>query len=443
MSVFYQFMELFATFVEFVIVISVASSTAQKRYTGKKHIFLVFLFSVIATVVITILNTWQIFSFITIGFGLVYIFLILNFISTGNALLKITASVVTWFFMFAVDYLLSYSIVMIMGKTVDISQGVSLILSPGTTRTVFLLTDKALQTAIFVACRKLYPKIRLLSNKNLALLATIALLSFVVMNVLTAFILTDSLLTIQVAVIFATFFIVLSLIATIFAIAISAKHQNEKRMVELMKLSSQMLEKNYSEIHNSHEIIRQQVHDFKNHLRTINGMSEADSKVKEYTQNLLTTSYSYAKLCHCGNDIIDSIINCKETEAKEKNITFDYCISLTSPLNIESIDICAILANQIDNAIEACMKIDKKNERKIIINILQKEYFIFFTVKNTVKENPFNKNNELITTKNNVSGLHGFGIRIIRETAEKYNGTSENSYEDGQFISSVMLINND
>lgn len=443
MNVFYQFMELFATFIEGAIAISVASSMAQKRYIGKKHILLVLLFTIIETTLVTFLNTLQSFSYVTIGIALIYTFFIVAILSNGNIVLKLTSVILTWVFIYSIDYVLAYGLLMIIGKSVDVSNGLSLILTPGILRTVFLATDKLTQVIIFASCRKLYPKLQLLNKKNMRFLFVIASLSYVIMQILTALTITDSLLTIQVTVIFTTFFIVLSLIATIFAIAISAKHQNEKRMVELMKLSSQMLEKNYSEIHNSHEIIRQQVHDFKNHLRTINGMSDSDSAVKEYTQNLLESSYSFAKLCHCGNDIIDSIINCKEAEAKEKNITFDYCISLTSPLNIESIDICAILANQIDNAIEACEKIETANNRKISIHISQKESFVLFRVQNTVKENPFNKNNELITTKNNVSGLHGFGIRIIRETAEKYNGTSENSYENGQFISSVMLIDND
>ena len=258
----------------------------------------------------------------------------------------------------------------------------------------------------------------------------------------TAFILTDSLLTIQVAVIFATFFIVLSLIATIFAIAISAKHQNEKRMIELTRLSSQMLEKNYSELHTSHEIIRQQLHDFKNHLRTICSMAEDNSAVRNYASDLLESSYSFASLCSCGNDIIDSIINCKATEAKEKNITFSYNISLSDTLKIDSVDICAILANQLDNAIEACEKADA-DHRKIDVFIAQKESFVLFRVINTAKENPFDKNNNLPTSKNNNSGLHGFGIRIIRKTAEKYNGISENSYDNGLFTSSAMLSNND
>lgn len=435
-------MELFATFAEGAIIISVASSMAQKRYTGKKHFLLVVLFSVAFTALITFLNERQAFSFVTIGVGVIGTIPVLSVLSKGNLLLKSTSTVLAWLFMHSVDYVLVYGLFMIIGKSVDVSHGFSLILTPGVLRTAFLATDKLIQVIIFASCRKLYPKLQLLNKKNMRFLFVIAFLSFIVMQVLTAITLTDSLLSIQLAVIFTIFFIVLSLIAAIFAISISAKHQNEKRTVELMKLTSQMMEKNYNEIRNSHKIIRQQVHDFKNHLRTIDGMLEDDSKAKKYTQNLLETSYSYAKLCNCGNDIIDSIINCKEAEAKEKDIQFEYHISLSDTLNIESIDICAILANQIDNAVEACSKTDEKNNRRIIINIFQKESFIFFTVKNTVRENPFNNERELATTKSNRDGLHGFGIRIIRDTAEKYNGTLKNSFEDGYFVSSVMLTNN-
>ena len=441
MDVFYQFLELFATFVEGALVISVASSMSERRYSGKKHVLLVILFLIVYTALITFCNTLEVFSFVTISIGVVFSFLIVSVLSSGKCLLRITSTILTWFFLIAVEYLLTYSLIMLIGNSVDISKGFSLFITPGTYRLTLIVTDKILQLSIFILCRKLYSKIRLLSNRNLVVLSIITLLSFIVINILTGLIYTDSLLIIQIAVIFATFFIVLTLIATIFAIAISSKHQNEKRTVELMKLSGQMMEKNYSEIHKSHEIIRQQVHDFKNHLRAIDGMAEADSKVKEYTQKLLASSYSSARLCNCGNDIIDSIINCKEAEANEKCIQFEYSIDLSDTLNIEPIDICAILANQIDNAIEACEKIDNADNRRISINIFRKESFAFFTVKNTVSEDPFNKKHELITTKNNDKGLHGFGLRIIRETAEKYNGTANNRYEDGCFISAVMPAN--
>lgn len=442
MSIFYQFMELSATFIEGGIVLSVAGSMAHRRYSGKKHLTLLLFFTVIYTVLISCFNTLQTFSFITIGAAVIYIFLAVTILSDGSVLLKATSVILTLFFMFSVDYLLSYSIIMMIGESVDVSRGLSLIIAPGLIRSLYLATDKLLQVVIFSLCRKLYPKLRLLNNKNLTLLLIITFLTFLVMQVLAGFVISDSVLIMQAAVIFAVFFIVLSLIATIFAISVSAKHQDEKRTVELMKLSGQMMEKNYQEIHSYHEIIRQQIHDFKNHLRAIDGMLDAGSNAKKYTQNLLASSYSYANECHCGNDIIDSVINCKEAEATAKNIKFEYRISLSDTLRMEPIDICAILANQIDNAIEACAKIENSNDRRITVSISQKEAFVLFKVINTVRENPFDRNNELPTSKNNEDGLHGFGIRIIRETAEKYNGAADNSYEDGCFISSVLIVDN-
>lgn len=440
MQLFYQALEWAVTFIEGAIVLFAASSMSQKKYSAKKHTVFILLAAMIYTGLITLLNTWQTFSFITIGIAVLYTFLTVTVLSSGNFLLRAVSIMISWFFMFSIDYLLTYSIILIIGKSTDISSGFSLLLVPSVHRAVFLTVDKLLQIILFSSCRKLYSKLRLLNKKNLGILLIISLSAFIVMQILTALIITDSLFIIQIAVILSIFFIALSLIATIFSIAVSARYQNEKRTLEIMKITSQMTEKNYKEIHHSNEIIRQQVHDFKNHLRTIDGMVQPGSKAKEYTQNLLADSYSYAMMCHCGNDIIDSIINCKSAEAKTKHIRFEYHIELPDILLIDPIDICAVLANQIDNAMEACEKIDETNKRRLTVHIEKKEAFVLFQVTNSVGSNPLNKKNELLTTKNNENGLHGLGTKIIRETAEKYNGTVNNSYSDGYFTSAAMFV---
>ena len=83
---------------------------------------------------------------------------------------------------------------------------------------------------------------------------------------------------------------------------------------------------------------------------------------------------------------------------------------------MSSIDICGVLSNQIDNALEAEGRL-----RKVIVEIRQKECFAFFTVKNTAAENPLLKNPELASTKMNSDHLHGWGIKNIRDTVERNN----------------------
>lgn len=399
--------------------------------------------SIIYTILITLLNKWQVFSFFTIAVAIAFTFAAIFFTTRGSLLYKLCAVMITWFFIHATDYIISYCLIMIIGKSIDISEGISLILAPGTIRMIYILINKLLQIAIFVSFHKLYSKLKLLNKKNIFLLFAVTTLSYIVMSILTNLVLTDSLISLQTAVIFSLFFIILTIVISIISVVISSKYQNEKREKELIALTNTLMEKNYTEIKHAQDIIRKQVHDFKNHILTIDGMLSEDSNAKKYTKELLETSYQQAQNCHSGNEIIDSIINCKMNEATNQNIEFNHKILLNTKLNISFVDICAILANQIDNALEACAKISIDKERSVKVQIWQKESFVFFKVINTVDKNPFDNLNNLKSTKDNSDTMHGLGIKNIRETAAKYDGFLKNNYIDGYFISLVMVSNHD
>lgn len=441
MESFYQFFELFATFVEGAIAVSVSTSLADRKLGVKKNTLYVFFMSIIYTILITLLNKWQVFSFFTIAVAIGFTFAAIFFTTRGSLLYKLCAVMITWFFIHATDYIISYSLIMIIGKS--ISEGISLILVPGTIRMIYILINKLLQIAIFVSFHKLYSKLKLLNKKNIFLLFAVTTLSYIVMSILTNLVLTDSLISLQTAVIFSLFFIILTIVISIISVVISSKYQNEKREKELIALTNTLMEKNYTEIKHAQDIIRKQVHDFKNHILTIDGMLSEDSNAKKYTKELLETSYQQAQNCHSGNEIIDSIINCKMNEATNQNIEFNHKILLNTKLNISFVDICAILANQIDNALEACAKISIDKERSVKVQIWQKESFVFFKVINTVDKNPFDSLNNLKSTKDNSDTMHGLGIKNIRETAAKYDGFLKNNYIDGYFISLVMVSNHD
>lgn len=439
---FYQFIELLATFLEGIIVLSVATALSEKKYKGKRYFILIFVFSVIHTVIISSLNYWQSFSFLTAVVALLYTFAVTKFTSSGKILLRSTATIISWFFMFATDYILGNILIMIIGRSFDISNGISLIMSPGVFRLIFLASDKFLQALFFFSFSKYYSKLKLLNNQHQLILLVLTTAAYIVMEIITGLIMADSILLLQIAVILALTFIVLSLIVTILAVAANSKYQNEKRDKDLMTMSNSLMEKNFKELQSSQNVIRQQVHDFKNHIRTIDGMLSEDTRAKEYIEALLAVSYSQAKLCHSGNEIIDSIINCKLIDAKNEKIRLEYIVTLSAPVRIASIDICAVLANQIDNALEACAKLGETEERYVKIEIRQKETFLFFKVINPAAEDPFNEKHELISTKENAAGLHGFGVKNISETVTRYGGVLKNEYDNGLFTSVAMIPNN-
>ena len=443
MSVFYQFFELFMTFTEGLIVLLVSCSMSGKKYNNKTQSLLIMLFTIIYTALITYMNTLQTFSFATITAAVLYSFAVLFIISSGKLLLKAAATMLTWFFVHALDYTTAYALIMIIGRTLILSDGVALLMSQGWFRILFGLIDRISHIVLFLVFRKLYSKFKELDNKNIFSLFVLSTISFVLMQGLTALVLSDSLITIQITVVFSFLFIIFALISVIAAIFINSKYQKEKRESELMSLSNTMMEKNFSELENSQNAIRQQVHDFKNHIRTISGMIDSEGTAKKYIEDLLSESYAQAQYCHCNNDVINSIINCKLMDAKAKNIPFEHRITLVSPLFLSSVDICAVLANQIDNALEACAKMPEESKRFVKVEIWQKEAFVFFKVVNTTEKNPFNAKNELISTKTDNNGLHGFGIKNILKTVSSYGGTLKNEYIDGQFISVAMIPNNE
>lgn len=439
----YQIIELFATLIEGMIVLFVSFRLSERKTSLKHTIVSLLSFALIYTGFIALLNAWKVFSFITVTAAVAYTIFVTKLVSHQRWNLCFTSMILTWFFMNAIDYILLYSVLIFTGRLLDVTKGFELILTEGTSRTLFLFTDKLVQAGFVIGFGNQFAKLRTIGNRNMNLLLLLSSAAYIILNILTALIVTDSLFKIQIAVILSFLFIVISLIAMIFAVSINSKYQNAKRERELMLFANTLTEQNFRQFEESQKKIQQQVHDFKNHLIAIDALIPSEMKAKAYVEELLSASYEYANLCHSGSDIIDAIINRKLETAKTQDTIMEYSVQLTCPVHISSVDVCAILSNQIDNALEACLKIPEKGKRWLRISIWQKESFLFFKVVNTAASNPFNEKKELQSSKDASTGLHGLGIKNITETASKYGGTLKNDYSDGVFSSVVMLLNNE
>lgn len=147
---------------------------------------------------------------------------------------------------------------------------------------------------------------------------------------------------------------------------------------------------------------------------------------------------SILHLCRCGNDVIDAILNCSAAEAKKQQIYFQYEVNFTAHIPVAPVDLCAILGNQIENALEANRQITDISARYVKIMLTQKKGFLIFRVENASAENPFSESGALKTRKED-GNLHGLGIKNIQDTVNKYNGWLKNSYDNHTFISEVLL----
>ena len=110
-------------------------------------------------------------------------------------------------------------------------------------------------------------------------------------------------------------------------------------------------------------------------------------------------------------------------------------VQISNHLSVQKLDLCTILSNLCDNAIEASVSVA---DPLIQIQLKEIKGYLSLTVKNRTEEDVLKKNPSFITTKKD-QNLHGLGITIIRNIVKKYGGSFRFSYENGYVQASVLL----
>lgn len=194
-----------------------------------------------------------------------------------------------------------------------------------------------------------------------------------------------------------------------------------------------MLEKSLKDINRLYDENSKNFHEFKHHINIINSLllDSSNKKAIEYLKGIDLYS-RYSQVFHTGNDIIDTVLNVKNTEANQKHI------SLFADINIDKVtvndaDLCSVLSNLIDNAIEAVDKTEKNKNIKLTIN--QKGNMLFIAAENPSSSNPLENN-----FNSQKKGNHGWGMKIINDIVNKYNGNITTNYDNEIFKIKIMLI---
>lgn len=130
----------------------------------------------------------------------------------------------------------------------------------------------------------------------------------------------------------------------------------------------------------------------------------------------------------------DAILNSKLTLARSKNITVNATAKIPEKLPVTDTEFCVILGNLLDNAIEACEKIQEENDRfiRIYIGIFQKQFYL--SVTNSTS------NSKRIAVYHTVKGInHGLGLARIDSIVNKHQGFLNRKNEPGVFVTEIML----
>ncbi|MCC8065064.1 MAG: GHKL domain-containing protein [Clostridiales bacterium] len=143
----------------------------------------------------------------------------------------------------------------------------------------------------------------------------------------------------------------------------------------------------------------------------------------------------------CGNRDMNNILNMEFSKARRGHIPVEHQLVVPPVLPIGTDDLCGILANLMDNAIEECQRLQGKGIAKagIQLKIYPQKSYLYILCRNDTDKTVLERQGDgLRTTKGNTD-LHGYGTRIVSRLARKHNGAAAFTLKDGCFVAKVML----
>lgn len=218
------------------------------------------------------------------------------------------------------------------------------------------------------------------------------------------------------------------------------KYELENQLRQAQEM--QRLQANYyMQLEKSLNESRKQLHDFKNHITTLERLYHTDSKDKalNYMHELQAqmSQQMAAASFRVNNTAFDVILYEQEKTCKEQGIIFEKQILYNDLSILKYIDTCTIFANALDNAVKACSEI-QNGEKKITLEVKRTNDILSIIIENTKQNHVVCENEKFVSSKADKHN-HGFGVENIKMAVEKYNGIVSIDYTDTIFTLAISI----
>lgn len=200
----------------------------------------------------------------------------------------------------------------------------------------------------------------------------------------------------------------------------------------------ELIEIHYAEVENMYRQIRGWRHDYRNHIQVLKsylamGDVEAASRYLDALSEDLNTVDPALKT---GNKMTDIILNSKISLARSKQIRVEADAHVPVALSTAEIDLCIIIGNLFDNAIEACMGLPEQERMiRVYMEMKSTQLYMSFTNSTALKKQK-KENGRFFSTKGQG---HGYGLVRIDTIVGRYHGYISRNSEDGAFTTEVLL----
>lgn len=207
---------------------------------------------------------------------------------------------------------------------------------------------------------------------------------------------------------------------------------------KLAAFQNAIVEQHYAEVENMYRKMREWRHDYHNHIQALATMLEQGDieKAREFLYEIHDTLTKVDTVLKTGNTMVDAILNSKISLMYSKNIRVDATAKVPAELTVKDIDLCVIIGNLLDNAMEACEKLPEGSRFiRIYISVKGNHLYMSFTNSAGKKQE---KVGMLFRSTKGVLG--GIGLSRVDSLVSQYGGYVTRASEDGGYTTEVILL---
>ena len=211
--------------------------------------------------------------------------------------------------------------------------------------------------------------------------------------------------------------------------------QIDKRIAAYQR---ELIETHYREVENMYRQIRGWRHDYRNHIQMMKVLAASGDMdaLKVYLDELDTDLNTVDTVVKTGNPMADAILNSKISLARSRNIPTQVDAHIPVKLKMSELDLCCIIGNLFDNAMEASMALpEEKRMIRVYMDMKGTQLYISFTNFTAAKK--LDKVGKGFKTSKGEG--HGFGLVRIDDIVSRYDGYLSRNSEDGAFTTEILI----
>lgn len=217
-----------------------------------------------------------------------------------------------------------------------------------------------------------------------------------------------------------------------------AKLKEQRQQAELMEERSRVIAASCQNMHQSFQSSQLYYHDLKNHVIVMERylLNHEYEKAAEYVASVHNSYQNVPVSVWTGIEILDFLLSTKKAEAEKQGICFSVDSDSIVPLSVSEADLCAVMGNVLDNAIEGCKRCEK--EQNIRVSVRKIQDMLLIRVKNTCAAFPEKKDGRFVTSKQDTR-LHGRGLESVERIVKMYNGSVQYDCRDNVFCVTLVF----